>query len=101
MAVLQVPTARTFYFADTAGGNCIPDNDFADDELRDERTFVDAGACRPADGATVDAEGFSGKRVTTGGGGIARLDPAGRVQPSASWGCRIKQVDVGGMSRRR
>lgn len=73
------PDDRTFYFADTAEG-CIRMYDFTDGELHDERTLIGAGALpgRP-DGATVDAEGFLWS-ARYGGGGIARLDPAGRVE---------------------
>jgi len=73
------PDDRTFYFADTAEGR-IRAYDFADGELRDPRTLVEAGVLpgRP-DGATVDSHGFLWS-ARYGGGGVARIDPAGRVE---------------------
>ena len=72
------PDGRTFYFADTADGRIRAYD--CDDDLRNERTFVDANALpgRP-DGATVDAEGFLWS-ARYGGAGVARIDPAGRVE---------------------
>jgi sugar lactone lactonase YvrE len=48
--------------------------------LRNERTLVDRGVLPGLpDGATVDAEGFVWS-ARYGGGGIARIDPSGRVE---------------------
>jgi sugar lactone lactonase YvrE len=73
------PDDRTFYFADTVEGS-IRAYDFCDGELGDRRTLVEPGTLpgRP-DGATVDADGFVWS-ARYGGGGIARIDPAGRVE---------------------
>ena len=73
------PDDRTFYFADTTEGS-IRAYDFCGGELGDRRTLVEPGALpgRP-DGATVDADGFVWT-ARYGGGGIARIDPAGRVE---------------------
>ena len=72
------PDTRTFYFADTADGR-IRAYDY-DGSLRNARTLVERDALpgRP-DGATVDAEGFIWS-ARYGGGGIARIDPSGRVE---------------------
>jgi sugar lactone lactonase YvrE len=72
------PDGRTFYFADTADGR-IRAYDY-DGALRNVRTLVERNALpgRP-DGATVDAEGFLWS-ARYGGGGVARIDPAGRVE---------------------
>jgi sugar lactone lactonase YvrE len=73
------PDGGTFYFADTVEGS-MRAYDVVDGELGDRRTFVESGVLpgRP-DGATVDAEGFVWS-ARYGGGGIARLDPSGRVE---------------------
>jgi sugar lactone lactonase YvrE len=72
------PDGLTFYFADTAEGRIRAYD--CDDGLRNERTFVDSDALpgRP-DGATVDAEGCLWS-ARYGGAGVARIDPAGRVE---------------------
>lgn len=72
------PDGGTFYFADTADGR-IHAYDY-DGGLRNARTLVDRDLLpgRP-DGATVDAEGFVWS-ARYGGGGIARIDPSGRVE---------------------
>lgn len=75
------PDDRTFYFADTPTG-CIRAYAFdaATGELGAAAAFVDDGVLpgRP-DGATVDSEGFVWS-ARYGGGGIARIDPRGRVE---------------------
>ena len=73
------PDDRTFYFADTTEGS-IRAYDFDGGDLRNPRTFVESGTLpgRP-DGATVDANGFLWS-ARYGGGGVARIDPAGRVE---------------------
>jgi len=72
------PDGRIFYFADTAEGRIRAYD--CDGDLHNERTFVDRGALpgRP-DGATVDAEGFVWS-ARYGGGGVARIDPTGRIE---------------------
>ena len=72
------PDGRTFYFADTADGRIRAYD--CDGDLRNARTLVDSDALpgRP-DGATVDAEGFVWS-ARYSGGGVARIDPAGRVE---------------------
>jgi sugar lactone lactonase YvrE len=72
------PDGRTYYFADTADGR-IRAYDY-DGSLRNPRTLVERDALpgRP-DGATVDAEGFLWS-ARYGGGGIARIEPAGKVE---------------------
>lgn len=75
------PDDRTFYFADTPTGRieAYP-FDAVTGKLGPARVFVDSGAIpgRP-DGATVDAEGFVWS-ARYGGGGLARIDPEGRVE---------------------
>ena len=72
------PDDRTFYFADTVEGR-IRAYDCKDGELGKLRTLAEVGALpgRP-DGATVDVDGCVWS-ARYGGGGIARLDPSGRV----------------------
>lgn len=75
------PDGATFYFADTPEASIRAYAfDAARGELGAMRTLVARGALpgRP-DGATVDAEGFLWS-ARYGGGGIARIDPAGRVE---------------------
>jgi sugar lactone lactonase YvrE len=72
------PDGRTFYFADTVDGR-IRAYDY-DGSPRNARTLVERDTLpgRP-DGATVDAEGFLWS-ARYGGGGIARIDPTGRIE---------------------
>ena len=72
------PDGGTFYFADTADGR-IRAYEY-DGGLHNPRTLVELDVLpgRP-DGATVDAEGFLWS-ARYGGGGIARIDPAGKVE---------------------
>lgn len=75
------PDDRTFYFADTPRGRIDAYAfDAASGELGPARTFLyhDVVPGRP-DGATVDAEGFLWS-ARYGGGGLARIDPDGKVE---------------------
>lgn len=75
------PDNRTFYFADTRQGAVRAYAfDLERGELGAMRELVapDALPGKP-DGATVDAEGFLWV-TRTGGGGIARVDPEGKVE---------------------
>jgi len=75
------PDGATFYFADTSEETIRAYAfDAARGELGAMRTLVARGVLpgRP-DGATVDAEGFVWS-ARYGGGGVARIDPAGRVE---------------------
>lgn len=75
------PDDRTFYFADTPRGTIDAyDFDAVTGDLGPPRSFVAQGAIpgRP-DGATVDADGFVWS-ARYGGGGVARIDPDGKVE---------------------
>ncbi len=75
------PDDTTFYFADTVDERIRAYAfDVTSGALGAMRTLVERGALpgRP-DGATVDAEGFLWS-ARYGGGGIARIDPRGRVE---------------------
>jgi sugar lactone lactonase YvrE len=72
---------RTFYFADSALGRIHAYAfDAGTGELGEPRVWVDQGMIPGnPDGATVDAEGFVWS-ARYGGGGIARIDPDGKVE---------------------
>jgi sugar lactone lactonase YvrE len=72
------PDGGTLYFADTVEGR-IRAYQVDDGVPRNPRTLLDAGVLpgRP-DGATVDVDGFVWS-ARYGGGGVARVDPSGRV----------------------
>ena len=75
------PDNATFYFADSREGSIRAYAfDASTGELGPMRVLVEAGALpgRP-DGMTVDADGFLWC-TRTGGGGIARIDPDGKVE---------------------
>lgn len=75
------PDGRVFYFADTPRGRIHAyDFDIATGDLGPPRVFVERGVIAGGpDGATVDAEGCVWS-ARYGGGGLARIDPDGRVE---------------------